>query len=44
MFYVLLTLAIKNEKVMKMKSMFIYRYNNSCTDTEEAAYGCFIVA
>lgn len=32
-----ITLNIENEKVMKMKFTFIYRYNNSCIDTEEAA-------
>ena len=33
MLYVLLTLDIKKEN-MKKKLMFIYKYNNSCSDIE----------
>ena len=43
------TLDIKNEKIMWIRFIFIYRYNNSCTDNEEEPwllwlqYDCFMV-
>ena len=37
MLYVLLTLNIKNEKIL-WKEIIIYKYNDSCINNKEAAF------